>query len=575
MKIWKDTVQQGSTEWLANRAKRYNASDLACAMGIDPNGRKRTELVQLYAIGLEREFSEWVQKNVIDPGHEIEALARPIIEDRIDSALYAEVLVGDVDDLKLPLGASLDGITAGDDVTFECKRRNAALWASVCAGIVPEGNRPQCEQGLMLSGAEVCLFTVSDGTDEGTISCEYRSDPELRAKIIPTWQQFERDVANYVHVEHIERPAAEVSIELPALFVHAQGEITQHNMQEYGAALTAKLAEVRAIVLVTDQDFSNAKAAASMFRDQCKKLKLTKEAMLSQTVSIGEAARMMDAWHEDLRVTALQLEKDVEREDATKKAAIVAGAKADYADYVAALNVRIGGNWMPDLRPDFVQAIKNKRTYASMQDSVNTLLANAKVDADEVANRIERNRKFLSLGEPSDWIFLFPDFSSVCTKADDDFSALVNLRLGRHKEAEDKRLEAERASIQVEERAKEEREAAAKIEAAKQEAVRQERERAEQEAKAKAEEDQRGKASTEDVKPVAQTGNAADRENEGTQVANASTTPTPIDIRAVVVEHQDEIGAFMDSRNWKDENYVRAVLVEFVKFQTSRQRKAA
>ena len=106
MKTWKDTAQQGSSEWLANRAKRYNASDLACAMGIDPNGRKRTELVQLYAIGLEREFSEWVQKNIIDPGHEIEALARPIIENRIDSALYAEVLVGEVDDLKLPLGAS-------------------------------------------------------------------------------------------------------------------------------------------------------------------------------------------------------------------------------------------------------------------------------------------------------------------------------------------------------------------------------------------------------------------------------------------------------------------------------------
>jgi hypothetical protein len=48
-------------------------------------------------------------------------------------------------------------------------------------------------------------------------------------------------------------------------------------------------------------------------------------------------------------------------------------------------------------------------------------------------------------------------------------------------------------------------------------------------------------------------------------------TQQPEAIRAAVVEHQDEIGAFMNSREFgKDANRIRAVLVEFVKFQTAR-----
>ena len=35
--------------------------------------------------------------------------------------------------------------------------------------------------------------------------------------------------------------------------------------------------------------------------------------MLSQTTTIGEAARMIDDWSEDLRLTALKIEKDVEK----------------------------------------------------------------------------------------------------------------------------------------------------------------------------------------------------------------------------------------------------------------------
>lgn len=54
---------------------------------------------------------------------------------------------------------------------------------------------------------------------------------------------------------------------------------------------------------------------------------------------------------------------------------------------------------------------------------------------------------------------LFPDFAAVCTKAPEDFAALLAMRVGQRREAEEKRIEAERAKIRAEEQAKAQREA--------------------------------------------------------------------------------------------------------------------
>jgi predicted phage-related endonuclease len=63
------------------------------------------------------------------------------------------------------------------------------------------------EQGLMLSGASRCLFMASNGTRESMRFAWYESNPELRAKIIPTWRQFMADVAAYVPTEAAEPSA--------------------------------------------------------------------------------------------------------------------------------------------------------------------------------------------------------------------------------------------------------------------------------------------------------------------------------------------------------------------------------
>jgi hypothetical protein len=308
---------------------------------------------------------------------------------------------------------------------------------------------PQCQQIMMVTGAKRVIFVVSDGTRENMVWTEVFPDPVWFERIRAGWEQFKKDRDNYVHVVHPEKPAPEVSIQLPALYVHARGEITTSNMQEYGQALAAKLSEVRSIVLATDQDFSNAREAAKLFREQCKKLQLAKEAMLSQTVTIGEAARMMDAWHEDLRVTALKLEKDVEREDAAKKSAMIAAARKAFVAHGKALEAELGPIPLNMAMPDFAGAIKGKRNYASMQDALDTALANAKIEADAIAKDIRAKLAWYKENAKG-YRLLFPDLDRVIYKPNDDFQRLVQNRIDQHKMDEAKRLEAERARLHLE-----------------------------------------------------------------------------------------------------------------------------
>lgn len=89
-----------------------------------------------------------------------------------------------------------------------------------------------------------------------------------------------------------------------------------------------------------------------------------------------------------------------------------------------------------------------------MQDAIGTAMANAKIEASEIAARIEVNRKVASD------MSLVPDWLAVCKKAPDDFAALYETRLNARKQAEEQRLEAERLRIRAEEQQRANAEAA-------------------------------------------------------------------------------------------------------------------
>ena len=466
-----ENLIQGSPEWLETRAAHFCASDAPAMMGYSKY-KSRTELLDEKVSGIAKEVSAETQR-LFDAGHASEEAMRPVIEAEISDELYRVTGTETVEGL--PLLASYDGLTFDDQTAWENKMSNKELIAYVEQNQdLPDTHWPQVEHQLVVMGQGRVLFSCGDAR------LWYTSKPERRAAIIAGWKQFAKDMEAHTVTQHAEKPAAEVVIDLPALFIHAKGEITDSNMKQFGIELENRLAIVRSMELMTDQDFSNAEAMAKMFRDQCSKLKLKKEEMLAQTVSIGEAAKMIDAWGENLRVTALNLEKKVDAEKSAKQLAIVNAARAEYADHMAALEAEIKPIRLPLPQPDFAVAMKGKRKVSAWHDAVATALSQAKSAADVLATDYRAKLAWCKQHAEGKSA-LFPDLQQIIAKPLDDFTLLITSRIEAQQKAEAEKLEAERARIEAEAKAKAEAEAAAKL------AEETARIRAEERAKAEAE----------------------------------------------------------------------------------------
>lgn len=110
----------------------------------------------------------------------------------------------------------------------------------------------------------------------------------------------------------------------------------------------------------------------------------------------------------------------------------------------------------------FAGHIKGLKSLDSMREKVTAALLEVKADASASAQRLRENRASLRRDD-GDWIFLFADFAAVGTKAAEDFQALANLRINKHKQAEAQRLEQERERIRREEQERADREAREKL----------------------------------------------------------------------------------------------------------------
>lgn len=553
---------QGTPEWLAFRLEHDGASEAAVMLGIS-NLATRTELLDAKSTGIAKEFSDWVQANILDYGHEVEALARPIVAQQFGLRLFPLICS------RGRLSASCDGLTMDGTIGWEHKQWNATLAAAVAHKELPDTHMPQVQQALLVTGAEKWIFTVSDGTLENMVSMEVLPYPAWFERIRAGWAQFNKDRETHVPKVIAEKPKAEVTIDLPALFVHAKGEITEHNMEAFGVALTNKLAEVRAIQLVTDQDFSNAKEAAKKFRETAKEITLSEAAMLAQTETIGEASRKMKAWVKDLNATALQLEKDVEREDLAKKRVMVCDTAALYAAHIEALESETRPIRLNVPTPVFTEAIKNKRNYASMQGSLDDMLAQGKIAADAAAKDVREKLVIYSGTAACGYEFLFRDLQTLITKPKEDFELVISTRVKTYIDGENAKREAERARMQQEEEAK----ARAKVEA----------EQAEARAKAEAESKEIARFNQQqiDAKVANEAAAAKIVTAQPAQAVPAPTGGQPQETGAVttsnvVVMHQDAISAFLASRDFgKEAGKVRAVLVEYVKFEAQFGMKVA
>lgn len=445
-------LQQGTPAWDAFRLQHHGASEAAAMLGLSKL-TTRTELLNIKKTGLPREFAEWVQRNVLDHGHAVEKAALPHIEALIGQSLYPVTCsLG-------KLSASCDGLTIDDEIAMEHKQWSESLAERMLAGEFPEEHMPQCQQVAMVTGARRVIFVVSDGTPEKMLHMWVEPDSMWFGRIRDGWDQFDRDLAEHVVVEPTIAPTGRAPDSLPALHIVLRGEVSASNLAEFkDVALTA----IRSVNrdLKTDQDFADSAKARKWCEDIEARVAAAKDHALSQTVSIDLLFKTMDEVSNEAREVRLALEKLEKARKETRKAEIVATATRALAEHVAGLDARlqptfsrVGVHYMPATNADFGAAVRGLKTFDSMQNAVDTALANAKIVANATADRIDVNLKHLN-AEAADFLALFPDVAALVLKDPQDFAAQVQFRVATQRAKYQKKADDLRESIAAEEKAK-------------------------------------------------------------------------------------------------------------------------
>lgn len=471
----------GSEEWLRLRRLHPMASEAPIVMGVSPYV-KRDELLHQKATGTDREFSEWFQRNVLDKGHEIEAMARPIAEQEIGEDLYPVMCI-DNDDF---MAATLDGFAMLANWHWENKQWSETKAAHIREhGTVPECDYPQIVHQFAAAGTEKALYTLTDGTPEKTLHVWVDRNEDDIAMLKKAWHVFAQDLATY------EPPAPTVEAvgmspeSLPALSVQVTGMVTASNLDQFRDHALAVIDAINTD-LQTDSQFADAEKAVKWCKDVEGKLTATKAQVLGQMADIDKICRTLDDISETTRAKRLTLEKLVKSQKDARRGQIVGDAKLAWQDYMKGVNAQFDSVRVEMPCPDFATAIKGKKTLSSIQSACNDLLAQSKISAMEKADLYRANLKvFSELAENHG--FLFRNLQSLIDQPAQAFEAIVKSTIADYEKEQEAKRKAEQERMEAEAKAKAEaeremirREEQAKAEAEQRRIAEQERKEREQ-----------------------------------------------------------------------------------------------
>ena len=538
-------VLQGSPEWHALRAdpRICTASEAPAMMG-ESKYKTRSDLLREKATGIRPEVDSVTQAR-FNAGHRAEAAFRPHAEAIIDDELYPVTGTQDIDGMIFL--ASFDGLTMTGDTLFEHK-----LWSTDLAGMMDRDDLLgpnwywQLEHQLLVSGADRALFVTSDGTTDQYRHLWYASFPWRREMLIAGWRQFLVDLDAYEHRGSPTPVAGHAPESLPALRIDLTGMVTASNLDEFRTVALATIDRINTD-LQTDADFASAELAVKWCKEVEDRLEAAKQHALSQTASIDALFRMLDDIREMARSKRLNVDKLVKKRKEDIRFEIVQDAQRKLSTLCEGLNLRLGDAWMPVIDGGFAEAIRGKRTITSLHDAVDTALAHAKIQANEIADRIEINRKSLA-GEAHDWSFLFPDFAQLCVRETEFFAAILGKRIHEHQDRERERERQREFKIQQDAELKRQ-----------QEAAQQQRATEAQEANA--------------TPPQPESEPASPVRAWAAPIEEAEAQAQPSFFAA-----QDLVEAFLDTQKWRSpaaRKAASALLTDFVSFSSLQQRAVA
>lgn len=444
-------LKQGTDEWALFRLTHHGASEAAAMLGLSKR-TTRSELLRIKHTGTPKEFTAWVQENILDYGHEVEGRARPLVEEMIGEDLYPVTCSNE--DESGRLSASCDGLTMALDTAFEHKQWNAELAASVASGVVPDEHMPQCQQIMMITGAARVIFTVSDGTPDNFVSTEVWPDAAWFERIRDGWSQFDRDLETYVLPEPQPMLVAEAVQALPAVAVQISGQISvRENFNVFEAALRDFLENKLIREPQTDQDFVDLDQQIKAMKKAEDTLDAAEAMMLAQIESVDQAKRQKDMLAKLVRDNRLMAEKLLESEKTRRRQERIEAARKAFADHLFDVQRDLDGLRLDIVTPDFAGAIKGLKTLTSIDDKIATALANGKILVDRQAKDVRAKLDWIN-ENAADHRALLADLQQLVAKPFDDFRLAVVSRIDAHKKAEEKRPEAEREKIREQEREK-------------------------------------------------------------------------------------------------------------------------
>lgn len=461
---------QKSPEWLLYRATHNNASDAAAMLNCSPH-KTRAQLMHERYLGMQPEFSQYVQEVVLEPGNEFESLARPLAEKIMGVTLYpATMSYG-------RLSASLDGLDFMVEQVWEHKRLSRELAEIMVEPFtdfrrLPKYHRVQVEQQYMVTDATKGLFSATKWNGDQLLDERHawtQPDFDLREEILAGWVQFEIDLANYVPKVEPAKVVGKTMESLPSLFVMVEGKVTESNLDDWKGHAISVIRSVNRD-LNTDQDFATADNMVKWCERAETACDVATEYTLSQTKTIADALKAIADVKAEARTCRLELDKLVKARKVSRKEEIVGGAVADWHKYVADLNTGLSPYSLPVIATDFAAQVQRKSSFKSMQDGVDAELARAKIAATTLSDAMKARRKLID--SETEFAFLFNDAATLIQKDTETVALLIRTRISDHKAAKAAEEEATRARIAAEEKAK--AEAAAREQAA--EILRQERE---------------------------------------------------------------------------------------------------
>lgn len=448
---------QGSDEWLEARLNFLCASEASAVMD-ESKFMSRNQLLDLKKGWISNPNSSF-KEMLFQKGHEHEAMARPIFEleefEDFPPVVLSFMVSIDLDHMKFL--SSFDGLGEDTGVVWEHKDWNLTLSENIRNGVLEPQNYWQLEHQMLVAGVKEATITCSDGTADNWVSMVYKSVPKRRKNLILASKQFLIDLDNHELEAKVETFETEREISLPCITYNVVGTEITSNIADCLPAFKDQATFEMSRVLESDEDFvekDKMNKAVIKARSALKEQRIKAKEQFFSFSQFDDVAEQID---KILLKMQSHGEKQVIQAKAAKKLKIKNTAKGLVVDFNESVNkeiypIRIDSIYKYGM-PDFDIAMKNKRTIESLQNAVDSLIAEFKVDVNEIKNLVLVNLK--SLRElASEYEFLFMDTTDLVKKDNESLIAIIKNRISEHKEAEQIKLDLQREEIRKEEELK-------------------------------------------------------------------------------------------------------------------------